>query len=174
MKILSTKTVFTSKYFKVIQKVIERHGKTFTKDLIEKNSTVFVIPYTENEIYIESQYRDAYEKELIEVVAGKIESGKDPLETAKRELLEEAGLIANKWTKIAEWDMSANILEKIYVYAVTDLEEKKQHLDVDEEIKIMRLPFEEVLDKINNGEITIASNIAALFLFDKLKGEGKL
>src|SRR5579863_6374429 len=129
MKILSSKTVFTSKYFKVNQKIIERNGKTFTKDFIEKNPTVLVIPYTStNEIYIESQFRASLERIVLEVVAGNIETGDDPLESAKRELKEEAGLTAKKWKKIAEWNLSANMYSKIHVFAATDLEEGEQKL----------------------------------------------
>lgn len=174
MSILSTKTVYTAKYFKVIQKEVLRNGKTFKKDFIERTPTVFIIPYTNDEIYIESQFRDAYEKKLLEVVAGKVEANDDPLETAKRELLEEAGLIAKKWEKIAEWELSANMQSKIFVYAATDLEEKKQKLDSDEEIEIIKIPFKKVLEKIDNYEIIISSNIAALLLFDRLRKEGKL
>lgn len=174
MKILSTNTVFSSRYFTVNRNVIERNGKTFTKDFIQRTPTVFIIPYTNDDMYLELQYRDAYKKELIEIVAGKIEPNDTPLEAAKRELREEAGLSANKWKKIADWDLSANMQSKIYVYAVTDLTEHKQRLDEDEQIEIIKMPITKVIAKVENGEITIASNIAALLLFDRLKREGSL
>lgn len=174
MKILSTNTVFSSKYFTIERNILERNGKTFTKDFIHRTPTVFIIPYTNDEIYLESQYRDAFKKNLIEIVAGKIELNDSPLEAAKRELQEEAGLTANKWVKIADWDLSANMQSKIYVYVATDLSEHKQNLDEDEQIEIIKMPINKIIDKIANGEITIASNIAALLLFDKLKNGGKL
>lgn len=174
MSVLSKKTVYTSKYFKIIQKVIERNGNTFTKDIIERNASVLIIAYTRDEIYLESQYRDALEKVNLEIVQGTVETGDDPLETAKRELLEEAGLVAKTWKKIAEWDLTAILDIKHYVYAATDLETKEQQLEVDEKIEIMKMPFENVLKKIETGEMTIASHIAALLLFDRLRKEGKL
>src|SRR5579872_1996464 len=138
MSILSTKTVYTSKYFKVIQKVIKRNGNKFTKDFIERNDNVFIIPYTNDEIYLESQFRDAYGEKLLEVVGGMIEENGNPLETAKRELLEEAGLTAKKWAKIAEWELTANIRAKMHIFAATDLEEKKQQLESDEDVQILK------------------------------------
>jgi len=174
MSILSTKIVYTSKYFEVLQKVVRRNGKSFTRDFVIRTPSVFIIPYTQEEIYIESQFRDAYEKKIFEIVAGKIEANDDPLESAKRELLEEAGLRANKWEKIAEWELSANMQAKIHVFIATDLEKQKQQVDFDEEIEILKLPFKKVLKKIDDGEIIIASHIAALLLFDKLKREGKI
>ncbi len=173
MSILSKKTVFTSNYFKVVQKVIKRNGKTFTKDIIERNSSVLIIAYTKDDIYLESQYRDSLEKVNIEIVQGTVDADDDPLETAKRELHEEVGLIAKKWKKLAEWDLSAVLNAKQYVFAATDLEETEQHLEFDEEIEIMKMPIKQVLEKIDMGEITTASHIAALLLFDKMRKEGK-
>jgi ADP-ribose pyrophosphatase len=175
MKTLSKKTVFTSRYFKIFQKVVENNGKTFTKDFIEKNPAVLVIPYTEkNEIYLESQYRSALEKVVLELVAGNMEIGEDPLETAKRELLEEAGLTAKKWKKLNVWNLSANMQAEIHVFAATDLEEGEQNLDSDEEITMTKLPLDTILKKIEDGKITIAYQIAALLLFNLLRKEGKL
>jgi ADP-ribose pyrophosphatase len=174
MSVLSRKTVFTSKKFNVIQHVIKRNGKTFTKEIIERRSVIVVIPYTDKEIYIQSQYRDALEKVTLEVVQGTIEEGDDPEETAKRELREEAGLVAKTWKKLAVWDVNAMMNMKMYVFAATDLEEKEQKLEFDEDIEIMKMPLGKVLEKIENGEMTIGSHIAAILLFDRLKKEGKL
>jgi len=151
MSVLSTKTVFTSRYLKIIQKVIERNGKTFTKDFVERVPNVCIVPYNEkDEVYLGFMFRDAYEKKILELVAGKIEGTDDPLESAKRELLEEAGLEAKKWQKIAEWDLSGNMQSKTHVFFATDLTERKQKLDDDEEIEIIKLPYEKVLEKIYN------------------------
>jgi ADP-ribose pyrophosphatase len=175
MSTLSTQTVHTSKYFKVVRKVIERNGKKFTKDFVEKNAIVVIIPYTEkNEIYVESQFRDAFEQKLLEIVAGTIEGDDDPLETAKRELEEEAGLTAKTWKKIAEWEASSNMVGAIHLFAATDLQTGQQHLDEDEEIQIIKMPLIELLDKMDKGELKISYQVAALLLFDRLRKEGKL
>jgi ADP-ribose pyrophosphatase len=175
MKILSTQIVFTSKYFKVRRNHIERDGKEFTKEIIERNATVIILPYTENnDVYIESQFRDALGKKIFEMVGGTIEEGGDPLETAKRELLEETGLSAKNWKKLAEWNLSPNINAKIYFYAATELQEGKQQTDIDEEITVLKMPFAEVLKKIETEEIYIAAHISAFLLFDRWQKEGKL
>jgi len=171
----ATKTVFTSKYFRIIQKVIEREGKTFTKDIIQRNPVVMIIAYTpENDVYIESQYRDALGEEILETIAGTIEEGDDPLDTAKRELKEEAGLTAKTWKKIAEWQLNGNMDAPIHLFAATDIEEGEQELDYEEDIKIMKIPLTHVLKKIDDGEIVLAGHIAAFMLFDQMRKEGKL
>ncbi|HWY79883.1 MAG TPA: NUDIX hydrolase [Candidatus Sulfotelmatobacter sp.] len=175
MKILSIKTVFTSKYFRIKHIDIDRNGKHFSKDFVDRDPVVFVIPYTaSNEIYLESQYRDALQEMTLEVVAGSIEDTEDPLTAAMRELKEETGFIAKKWDKIAEWNTSSNTVAKMHLFAATDLEKGKKNLDDDEEISLIKLPLETILEKIENGELTIATHIAALAIFDRFRKEGKL
>lgn len=175
MKITSEETIYTARYFKVFKRTIERNGRTYTKDFIERNNVVLILPYTANdEVYIESQYRDALERRSLEVVAGQIEEGDEPLETAKKELKEEAGLTARTWHKLGVWDLSVNMKGKIHVYAATDLEEGERALEEDEDIDMLKLSFTEVMKKVENGEMTAASHIAALLLFDRMRKEGKL
>lgn len=170
-KILSQKTVFQSKYFQVNRVEIERNGKTFTKDIIERNSSVFVLPLTEeNELYLVSQYRDAHGKVLLEIVAGTMDAGEtSPLDVAKRELEEEAGLTAKSWKKLATLETSANMKSTVHLFLAKDLTLTKQQMDEDEDITIVKLPMSEVLEKIETGEISISSNVASLLLFDKLQ-----
>lgn len=174
-KILSDETVYQAKYFRVRKITIERNGKTFTKDFIERAPAVLIIPYTKGgDIYVEYQYRDALNKSVYELVAGNMEDDADPLETAKRELKEETGLVAKTWHKIAAWDLSVNMMAKIHVFAATELTEGKSDLNDDEVIDTIKMPFSDVLEKIENGDIPAASHIAALLVFEKLKKEGKL
>lgn len=174
-KILSTKTVFTSKYFKVNNVTIERTGKQFTKDIIERTPVVLILPYTtDNMIFMERQYRDALQRMSLELVAGQMDPGEDPLKAAQRELQEETGLIAKKWKKIAKWDQAVNMQTEVHVFFATDLEEGEPHLDEDEVIEVIKMPLTEVLEKIENNEMTAAFHIAAILLFDRLKREGKV
>ncbi len=175
-KYLSKKTIFQSKYFQVNKLEIERNGKTFSKDIIERNAAAFILPMTEdNEIYLVSQYRDAHRKVLLEIVAGTIDAGETiPLEAAKRELAEEAGLTATEWKQLAVFENSANMKSTVYVFLAKGLSQSAQNQDDDEDITVVKLPFSEVLEKIENGEISISSNIAAFLLFDKLQKAGKV
>lgn len=166
MKILKTEVVYTAKYFKINKRTIERDGNTYTKDFIERNPVVMIIPYTaDGHIYLESQYRDALQTTCIEVVAGNMEAPFDPLENAKRELLEETGLTAKTWKLIGTWELSPNMISPLYIFTATDLTEGEQVLDSDEEIEVIKLPLEKILKKIQNGEINISSQIAVLLYF---------
>ena len=174
-KILSSKNVFKSRYYRIDKEEIERDGKVFTKDILKRTPTVIILPINEkDEIYLVSQYRDSMQKELLEVVAGHIEDSDTPLEAAKKELKEEAGLTAQDWKQISTFHVSANMDAVVHIFYARDLTEGVQELEEDEDIEMVKLPFSEALLKIESGEISVSSNIAAILLFDKLRREGKV
>lgn len=174
-KIISKQDMFASKFFKVSRMELEKDGKTRTKDFIERTPFVLVVPLTaHDEIYMVSQYRDALRKVSLEIVAGQMDPDEDPLEAAKRELQEEAGLSAKTWKKVATLHVSANMIGQSHVFVATDLTEGETNFDEDEDIETVKMPFKEAINKVLSGEIDVASNIAALLLVDKMKGEGKI
>jgi len=174
-KILTSHTVFSSKDFKVNHVKIKRDGKIIEKDIIEDTPGVWILPYTENgEIYLASEYRDAFGKYIINCIGGKIDSRYDPLTTAKKELKEEAGLNASTWLHAATWESSWRLHKKMYIFFAKNLVKERQHLEADEKIQIIKFTLTEALTKIENGEIVGGLDIAVILLFDKYKREGKL
>lgn len=175
MKIQKTEEVYQAKYFSVERNTIERNGHIFIKDFIVRNPVVMIIPYTvDGYLYIESQYRDALQRTCLEVVAGNIEGNTDPLENAKRELREETGLTAKTWKLIATWELSPNMRSPQYIFAATGLTQGESALEIDEAIETIKLSFEDVEQKIDTGEIAIASHVGVLLFFLRLWKEGKL
>jgi ADP-ribose pyrophosphatase len=174
-KIISSEEVFRSRNFRIEKRVIERKGKQITKDFIISSPTVFILPVTKNkEIYLENQSRDAYEKRMLEVVAGHAEPGEDFLDAAKRELREEAGITAENWYKMALLHPSANIKADIHIFACWDLKIGEAHLDEDEDIEIVKMPLSEALEKAYRGELEIGTHHAALYMLDRLIREKKI
>jgi ADP-ribose pyrophosphatase len=169
------KIVYQSKFFQVNQVEVEHRGKKFTKDIIERRDVVLILPLNEhNELYLVSQYRDALQKMSLEIVAGQMDEGEDSLKAAKRELEEETGLQAGSLKQLAVWQQSANMIGKNYLFLATDLEEGESSQDDDEDIETVKIPFDDVLKKIETGEIDVVSSVASLLLLDKLKKEGKV
>jgi ADP-ribose diphosphatase len=175
MSVLSKKIVYTSKYFQVNQIEIERDGKTFVKDIIEENPIAVVIPYTQDgDIYLLLEYRDALGKVNLGIIGGKITPGEDSLTGAKKELLQEAGLKAKIWKHAADWETSPVMQKKMSVFFATELEKGEQKLDYDEKIEVVKVSLIEALEKIDNGDIPVAIDVATILLFDKMRREGKL
>jgi ADP-ribose pyrophosphatase len=101
---------------------------------------------------------------LLEIPAGKLEAGEKPLECAKRELAEETGFEAEKWTKLLEFYPSPGFCdEMIYLFQAEKL--KKTQLSVcdpDENIALLNYPLSEALELIKQGRIKDGKTIIAL------------
>ena len=175
-KIISEEDVYISKFFKVKKRTIDIEGRQVEKDIVERRPFVLVVPLTENhEVYLVKQYRDALEKVSLEVVAGMLDSGsEDPLDAAKRELREEAGISATDWKKIAQINVSSNMVGTAHVFVAKGLSHGETDFDEDEDLVTVKMPLEEAVEKIATGEIDVGSNIAALLLVNKLYSENKL
>ena len=137
--------------------VIIPNGAKATREVCLHNGAVCVVPITENnEIIMERQFRYPFDEVLWEIPAGKLDPGEfDRLEAAKRELREETGYTAQNFTYIGDIYPSPAILnENISMYIATGLQKGEQDLDEDEFLDVVKVPFDEVVRKILNNEIT--------------------
>lgn len=176
-KTLSEKTIYESKLFRVKEKEFKLpNGKVKIYPIVERRPTAIVFPLDEkNNVYLIRQYRYLFDSELLESVAGFIEYGEEAEDTAKRELLEEAGIKAGIWTKIAQIEGSSSV-SRIpgNLFVARDLTFEKPKLDESEQIEIVKLSLAEATDKIINGEIRNSSTITGILLIDTLIKRGKL
>ena len=115
--VLSSETVFTGPLFRVTRdKLIEPGGKEAVRDVVRHNGSAVILAVDNSKdkkdpwIVMERQYRHAASRFLWEVPAGKLEPGEDPLAGAKRELEEETGYRAKKWTELVEYYASPGFL----------------------------------------------------------------
>ena len=105
-KRLSSETKFEGRVITVtLDRVELENGGTSTREVVRHHGGAGVAALNdEGELYLVRQYRYALDRELIEIPAGKLEKGEDPLEAAKRELGEEAGLAAAEYRRILQRD----------------------------------------------------------------------
>lgn len=117
-----------------------------------------------------SQWRYAQEKVVLEYPAGKREEGEDPLETAKREIIEETGYEGKDFEYYGEFiPTGAYCAEKIYMYYAKKGTYYGQHLDKDENIRVTKMTLDEVVEKIMKHEITDGKTIALTFMIRERK-----
>jgi len=117
----------------------------------------------EDNIYLVGQYRYPLEKYSWELPEGGCPEGESPLEAAKRELLEEAGVKAKHWELLMEIDMSNSITdEHCHTFLAKGLEKGQSNPEDTEELKVKKVPFEEALEMVLHGEITDAISVAAI------------
>ena len=115
---------------------------------------------------------DSYEWEVVE---GGCPEGTSPLETAHRELLEEAGLKAETMEQILEMQLSNSTTDEIsYTYIARGLTYIGEHPEEDEKLVIRKLPFNEVYDMVMRGEIRDALSVASVLKAKALLDAGKI
>ena len=87
----------------------------------------------------------------------------DKLESAKRELKEETGLIAEKWTEIMKIHTSNSVTDEVgFVYLAEGLSQGETDFEETELLKIKKLPFTEVVEMVMEGQITDGISVAAI------------
>ncbi|MCR5229227.1 MAG: NUDIX hydrolase [Solobacterium sp.] len=124
----------------------------------------------EGKFFFVTQYRYAQEGVFTEYPAGKKEPGEDPLETAKREIIEETGYEGKDFVYLGKMvPTPAYVTEVLDMYYARQGEYKGQHLDEDEKINLSKMTLEEVTEKIVRGEITDAKTITMTFLIREYK-----
>ena len=120
--------------------------------------------------YLVRQYRYGQGKEMLEFPAGKKEKGEDPLETAKREIIEETGYEGIDFECLGEIvPTPAYDTEVINLYYAKEGKKIGQSLDEDEYVEIEKYSLKEIIDMIIKGEITDAKTVAMAFLIKEKK-----
>lgn len=154
--------------------VILPHGReipAFYKVTIKDCAAIVAITPA-NQIILKKEYRHCYGEELIEIPAGVLEDGEEPLETAKRELEEETGYVGKKWTYLGKTvESSAKLTNYMYVYLAEDCEKvSSQKLDYGEDIEVIDVEFEKAVEMIMNNGIICNSSIGAILKAARIKG----
>ena len=178
-KLKETKTgreeIFTGHIVHLVRDSVRLpNGAPATREVCLHNGAVCVVPVTdEGEIIMERQFRYPFDEVIWEIPAGKLDSaGEDVLSAAKRELREETGYTAEKFTFLGDLYPSPAILsEKIAMYLATGLRKGEQELDEDEFLDVVKVPFAEVVDMILRGEIPDAKTQTAVLKAKILLGK---
>lgn len=165
-KTLSSESLYKGKIFDVRIDSIREGDVEYKREIVVHKGSAVIIPvFADNTVGLVRQYRHAAGEYMLEVPAGSLEAGEDPLEGAIRELEEEVGVVAEKVEKLSEFYVSPGFLSEImHLYLATELTETAQRLEGDELIEIERVPFAEALAMAQHGEIRDAKTIIALTL----------
>jgi ADP-ribose pyrophosphatase len=162
-----TQKKFRGRAFDVRQDdVILPDGKTTRLDIVEHAPAVTIIPIdTDGEIWFVRQYRHPASLELLELPAGVLETGEDPLVCAQREIQEEIGMAANTMRKIGTFFLAPGYsTEFMHVFLAKELFPSSLPHDDDEFLTIERLKPDQVANMIRDGRILDAKTLAALYL----------
>ncbi|MBR6568506.1 MAG: NUDIX hydrolase [Clostridia bacterium] len=151
-------------------------GTKAKREVVEHSGGVCVAALTDNdELLFVRQFRYPYKRELLELPAGKLEKGENPLEAGIRELEEECGVIAEKVFSLGTvYPTVAYCSEIIHLYGATGLRKTEQHLDMGEFLSVERKPLDEAVRMVMNGEISDSKTVALVLKIAKLKETGEI
>jgi len=181
-RLLSSKLSYKGKVFSVFtDKVEEPGGNVNTRDVIRHNGSIVILAVDESkdandpEIVMERQYRHAAGQFLIELPAGRVEPKEAPLAAAKRELIEETGYRAKRWTMLTKYFASPGFLgEWMQIYLARDIREGTATPEPDEHIEVFRLKLSEALALVAANKIHDGKTLIGLMLYDAARRSGRL
>ncbi len=168
---LTENVAWTGRIFNVNRLQVELpDGRRALRDVVRHPGAVAVVALTEEgRICLVRQYRTALGRVTVEIPAGKLSAGEDPLECANRELLEETGMVAEKMaflTTIASSDGFCD--ELVHIYMATGLTFSKSSPDDDEFINVDLVEVSELVDAVLDGRIEDAKTVVGALLCDAI------
>ncbi len=165
-KITSEKAVYDNPWINVTEyQVINPSGNPGIYGKVHyKNVAIGVLPLdAEMNTYLVGQYRFVLGQYSWEMPEGGGPEGTDPLDSAKRELLEETGLKAQNWIELQRLHLSNSVSDELSIlYLARDLKQFEAEPEDTEQLIVHKVPFEEVYRMVCSGEITDAMTVAAV------------
>ena len=182
VKVFSSKRMFHGRVFDVYSdRISEPGGIPHIKDVIRHSGSAVILPVqypaagsksAEPQILLERQYRHAAGRYLWEIPAGRLEPGESPLIAAKRELAEETGFRARRWSRLIRYYASPGFLaETMQVFLAQDIRPGIAHPEPDEKIALLQIPLSELLRLIRAGKILDGKTILSVLFFASTRAD---
>jgi ADP-ribose pyrophosphatase len=169
--------VYSGRLLQVYRDVVRlANGNLTTREYIKHPGAAVVIPYLGNrQIVMLQQYRYPVQLVMLELPAGKIDPGEQPLDTIQREITEEIGYRAKLWQKVGLIHTCVGYSDElIHLYWASELQPCQGHQDEDEALHPFIISIDEAMKLIYAGKITDAKTLIGLFYADKILNAGLL
>ncbi len=168
MKIVESKEVYNCKLFRVTEdKAVDgKNGFEIKRSVVRHaGSAVMMAMDDKKRILLVRQYRLPADEYMWELPAGKVDDGEKPIQAAKRELAEETGYKARKWSKLVSFFASPGyVQERMTIFLATDLIEGEATPMDDENIESRWFKRKEVAQMIRDGKIQDGKTIIGYYL----------
>lgn len=171
-RLIESRVVFEGRVFKVVRDVLLVGGRRVTRDVVVHRGAVAFLPENDRgEVILVYQYRHSVGRRLLEVPAGTLEEGEDPVECVKREALEEIGYEAEDVEYLGEAYVAPGYSsELIKLYHVRVARYVGARPEPGEDILLVRLGFRDLLSRVLSGSITDGKTILTTLLTAYRKG----
>jgi len=167
-KEISTQYIYHGRAVNLHVDTVEKpSGNKTTREVVEHSGCVAVVVLDDRDnVLLERQFRYPVGKYLLEIPAGGIEPGEEPIDSVRRELQEEIGYLPGKIEKLGGfYSIPGYGTEYLHCYLATDLVPSRLVAEDTEEIELVRVPKDQIPKLIASGEICDAKSIAALLTF---------
>ena len=149
-------------------------GKRHKREVCVHPGAVVILPILpDGRVLLIKNYRYAVGESLLELPAGTLDKGEEPINCAGRELIEETGYTAGRLKALGSFFASPGILsERLYAYAAYDLQPGRPDFDEGEQIEPHPVAWDDAIDMVRSGAIKDAKTIATLLMYDRFhKGQ---
>ena len=164
-QLLSRREIYHGRIIDVqVDTVSLPNGNTSTWEVVRHPGGVGILALDDEDCAVlVEQYRYVFGRTLLEIPAGKLEPGEDPVAGALRELKEETGAVPDTFLPMGVTLPSPGCLsERLYLFLAKGLHMESQQLDEDEFLNVERIPFNEMVHRVMDGEIEDSKTIAAV------------
>jgi ADP-ribose diphosphatase len=181
--LISSKLSYKGNVFSVYTDTIIEPGSDtpHRRDVVRHNGSIVVLAVDESinpkdpDLILIRQYRHAAGQFLLELPAGRIEPNEAPLAAAKREMIEETGFRAKRWTPLTRYFASPGFLaESMQIYLARDIKQGVSNPEEDEHIEIVRTPLSQALALIRANKIHDGKTLIGVSLYAAARREGRL
>jgi 8-oxo-dGTP pyrophosphatase MutT (NUDIX family) len=177
-QILHQKSIYDNKWISVTEYDVinPSGGKGIYGKVHFKNMAIGILPLDDElNTWLVGQYRFPLEQYSWEIPEGGGPLHIDALESAKRELLEETGLVAEEWTKLMDFHLSNSVSdEQGTIFLARKLSQQEAEPDETEDLVVKKVPFEEAYRMVENGTITDSMAVAAILKVKLMMLEGRI
>ena len=164
-KRVDRKEVFEGQIFSVyLDQAQIGDGSIRPREVVEHSGGVCVVAVDDDRnVYMVRQFRYAYDRVILEIPAGKLEYGEDPLSAAKRELEEEIGVRAESWISLGDvWPTPGFCDEVQHLYLARGLIFGETHPDEDEFLEQVQMPFAQAFAMAADGRMQDSKSVVAI------------
>jgi ADP-ribose pyrophosphatase len=170
-KTIKSKRIFEGKLVNLRIDTVELpDGGTSTREVVEHRGAVAIVPMLDHDrIVLVRQYRQPAGAVLLEIPAGTLDKGEDPVECARRELAEEIGYYPEKLTEMFHSYLAPGYsTEMLHTFLAEDLKKVEENRDADEFIEIVTVGLGDAVRMIDNGDIVDAKSICGILLASRI------
>lgn len=170
-KTLSSQLIYDGRAVKLrVDTVRMPGGRETRREIVEHRDCVAIVAIdADDNVLLVNQFRKSVEKELLEIPAGGIDPGEDPVTAVRREMQEETGYLPQKVERLGGfYSTPGYCTEYLHLYLATDLTPSQLFAEDTESIKLVRVPINQIPSLIASGSICDAKSIAGLLTYSSL------